>query len=167
MQIVSKRLFTILWAIYSISASYGLSFTVDKITYSTLSDNTVKVTGFSFSLTEVTIPSTVEYNNVTYQVKEIGDKGLCGFKSSLSPRSKMTALIISEGIERIGTSAVTSNANLKTVSLPASLIEIGDMAFNNLESLVEYTIPVNNNLSKIGAEAFAECPKLFKEKPLL
>ena len=156
-----------LWTSFSISASYGLSFTVDKITYATLSTNTVKVTGFNFSMTEVTIPSTVEYKNVIYQVKEIDDKGLCGFKTSSDPRSKMTTLIISEGVEKIGNNAVTSNEKLKTISLPASLIEIGDKAFYKLEALVEYTIPVNNNLSRIGSEAFSECPKLFKEKPLL
>lgn len=167
MRMLSKRLIFALWTICSVSTSYGLSFTVDKITYETLSANTVKVTGFNFSMTEVTIPSTVEYKNVIYQVKEIGDKGLRGFKTSVDPRSKMTTLIISEGVEKIGTSAVTSNEKLKTVSFPASLKEIGDKAFSNLKALVEYTIPENNNLSKIGAEAFSECPKLFKEKPLL
>ena len=167
MHFFSKRIVMALWACCSISASYALKFTVDKITYETLTDNTVKVSGFNFNLIDVTIPSTVEYKNVIYQVKEIGDKGLCGFKTSLDPRSKMTTLIISEGVEKIGTSAVTSNASLKTVSFPASLKEIGDKAFNNLGALVEYIIPVNNNLSKIGAEAFSGCPKLFKEKPLL
>lgn len=151
----------------TISVSYALKFTVDKITYETLSDNTVKVTGFSFSLKEVVIPSTVEYQNVVYQVKEIGDKGLYGYKSSAYPTSQMTSLVISEGIEKIGEMGVARNSLLETVCFPSSLVEIGDKAFYNLKGLREYTIPETNNLTKIGAEAFSECPKLFKEKPLL
>ena len=64
MHFFSKRIVMALWACCSISASYALKFTVDKITYETLTDNTVKVSGFNFNLIDVTIPSTVEYKNV-------------------------------------------------------------------------------------------------------
>jgi len=151
----------------SISASYALTFTVDNITYETLSDNTVKVTGFTFSLKEVVIPSTVEYQNVVYQVKEIGDKGLYGYISNAYPTSQMTSLVISEGVEKIGEMGVARNDLLETVCFPSSLVEIGDKAFCNLKGLREYTIPETNNLTKIGAEAFSSCPKLFKGEPLL
>lgn len=150
----------------SISVSYALTFTVDEITYETLSDNTVKVTGFTFSLKEVIIPSTVEYKNVEYQVKEIGYKGLYGYISN-SEVSKMESLVISEGVEKIGGLGVACNRYLKTVSLPASLKEIGNKAFYSLGALQEYTIPDSNNLMRIGEEAFYECPNLFKGKPLL
>lgn len=167
MSMFSKRMIMTLLVCCSISASYALKFAVDKISYETLSDSTVKVTGFDFSLIEVTIPSTVEYKNVIYQVKEIGYRGLLGFKSSPASNSKMTKLVISEGIEKIGESGVASNGYLKTVSLPASLKEIGNKGFYKLGALQEYTIPDSNNLTRIGDEAFSECPNLFKGKPLL
>lgn len=141
----------------TISVSYALKFTVDKITYETLSDNTVRVTGFNFSMTEVTIPSTVEYKNVIYQVKEIGEKGLfCSTSSS----SKMQTLVISEGVEVLGSQAVKGNKQLKTVELPSSLTSIGEKAFDGLTTLETVRFPNGSKLQTISKYAFNGCKKL-------
>lgn len=138
--------------------SFGLTFTVDNIKYTTFSENnTVKVTGFAFSLVNVVIPSTVVYNNIEYQVKSIGNKGLYGYNSSSSSRSKMESLVISEGVESIEGRGVLSNSKLKTVSLPSSLIEIGDSAFYYLSNLKSVIFPNGSNLKTIGEFAFWEC----------
>ena len=158
MHFFSKRIVMALWACCSISASYALKFTVDKITYETLTDNTVKVSGFDFYLIDVTIPSTVEYQNVVYQVKQIGDKGLYGNKSS--KYSKMETLVISEGIEIIGNNAIQSNKYLKSVFLPKSLKKIGDSAFSSLKSLAEVHFPNGSTLQTISKEAFNSCKQL-------
>ncbi len=153
-----KRLVTVFLSLCVFSVSYGLVFTVDKITYTTLDDSSVKVTGFSFSLVDVVIPSEVTYQNVIYQVKEIGNRGLVGYKNSSS--SKMETLVISEGIEKIGLRGVNSNSKLKSVTLPNSLIEIGANAFSSLSSLMVVDFPNGSNLKTIGDEAFYNCAKL-------
>ena len=154
-----KRLLLLTALFCFVSVSYG--FTVDKITYTTLDDNSVKVTGFSFSLVDVVIPSEVTYNNVTYQVKEMGYKGLYGYNSSASTKySKMETLVISEGIELLNELSIASNRNLKQVSLPSTLIEIGKKAFNNGTNIQSVIFPNGSNLLAIGEEAFNECENL-------
>lgn len=143
------------------SVSYGLKFTVDGITYTTLDDNSVKVTGFKFSLVDVVIPSEVTYNSVKYMVKEIDEKGLNGYNASATTKySKMESLVISEGIEKIGKSAVSSNINLESVSLPCSLKEIGESAFSALKSLKEVKFPNGSTLQTISNGAFKSCKVL-------
>lgn len=131
----------------------GLTFTVDNITYKTLTDNTVVVSSFTHSLTEVVIPSTVIYNDMEYEVKEINAKGLYG-------PSSMESLTISEGIEKIGKSGVGSNNKLKTVILPSTLVEIGESAFDELSSLETVSFPNGSKLQTISKNAFNDCKKL-------
>ncbi|MBO4659104.1 MAG: leucine-rich repeat protein [Prevotella sp.] len=156
-----KRLLTLTILLCFFSVSYGLKFTVDDITYTTLDNASVKVTGFKFSLINVVIPSQVLYNNVEYQVKEIGDKGLYGYNSTATTKySKLETLVISEGIEKIGINGIASNNNLKSVSLPNSLTELGNSAFYSCDALTTVTFPNGSNLVIIGDEAFYECKKL-------
>lgn len=154
-----KRLLLLTTLLCFVSVSYG--FTVNNITYTTLNGTSVKVTGFSFSLVNVVIPSEVTYNNVVYQVKEIGDKGLYGYKSTANTKySKMETLVISEGIEKIGINGIASNNKLKSVSLPSSLTEICNSAFYSCDVLTTVDFPNGSNLETIGDEAFHECKKL-------
>ena len=140
----------------SMTMSYALTFTVDDITYTTLTDaNTVKVVNFNKSLVNVVIPSEVTYKSVIYKVKAIGKEGLYGYKNSTY--SKMESLIISEGIETIDANAVENNKQLKTVSLPNSLVEIGNYAFRNLKTLETVDFPNESSLQKIGSNAFDGC----------
>ena len=132
---------------------------MDGVTYTTLDDTSVKVTGFSLSLVDVVIPSEVTYQNVTYQVKEIGEKGL--FCSS-SSTSKMKTLVISEGVEKIGKQGISGNKALQTVELPSTLEEIGSEAFNNLSSLTMVTFPNGSTLKTISDKAFRYCRILEK-----
>ena len=153
MHVFTKRMILALWIFFSVSASYGLTFTVDNITYKTLTDNTVVVSSFTHSLTEVVIPSTVIYNDMEYEVKEINAKGLYG-------PSSMVSLTISEGIEKIGKNGVGSNNKLKTVILPSTLVEIGESAFDELSSLETVSFPNGSNLQTISKKAFNDCKNL-------
>lgn len=154
-----KRLFVVITLLAAfILMSFGATFTVDKITYTTLTDNEVAVTGFNYSMIEVTIPSTVTYNNVEYKVTRINDKGLYGNKNS--QKSKVQILTISEGVEWIGKNGVQRNSSLKTISLPSTLTYIGEQAFDGLTALERVTFPNGSTLKTISKEAFDGCTKL-------
>jgi len=156
--IIMKRFLCYSIFFLSMTMSYALTFTVDDITYTTFGNgNKVKVTGFNFSLINVVIPSSVEYNGVQYIVKSIGPKGLKGFKTTASPKSKMQTLVISEGIEIIESNGVISNSSLTSVFLPSTLIEIGDSAFISVPNLNSVTFPNGSSLNRIGAGAFMSC----------
>ena len=156
-----KRFLSIILFVCFFSASFGLNFRIDNISYTTLDETSVKVSGFAFSLIDVVIPPEVTYNNVTYQVKEIGDKGLYGYNSTATTKySKMETLVISEGIEKIGINGIASNNKLKSVSLPNSLTEMGNSAFYSCDALTIVEFPNGSNLEIIGDEAFRSCKKL-------
>ena len=58
----------------------------------------------------------------------------------------------------IGESVFRQCAALASVTLPNSLISIGDSAFNSCKSLLSITIP--NSVTKIDGYALANCSKL-------
>lgn len=138
--------------------SFGATFTVDKIKYKTLTDSTVVVTGFTLSMTDVVIPSKVIYADVEYEVKEIAERGLNGYKSGTS--SSMESLTIEEGIEKIGKEGILNNKKLQKVSLPSTLVEIGERSFCNSTGLLSVEFPNGSNLLVIGDEAFRGCKYL-------
>ncbi len=66
----------------------------------------------------------------------------------------ITSIVIEEGVMGIGTHAFMGLYGLKSVSLPASLICIGEQAFNQCRYLETVTIPENSELMELGNEAF-------------
>ncbi|HCN52478.1 MAG TPA: hypothetical protein DIS88_01370 [Prevotella sp.] len=92
-------------------------FTVDHIKYSVISttDNTVQVEGIDDNtITDLTIPGTVEYNGTNYQVTTI--KGY-----SFNNNNVLKNVVVSEGITTIGYSAFGICSNLESISLPKTL----------------------------------------------
>ena len=72
-------------------------------------------------------------------------------------------LTIKEGTKTIADGALFNvfcgpTENIKTISLPNSLIRIGDLAFNGCTSLTEITIPAS--VEQIGDYAFLGCESL-------
>ncbi len=91
----------------------------------------------------------------------------------------ITAVIVEEGITRIGSNSFSGFANLADVKLPESLKSIGSMAFSSCSSLSDITIPdgcsdiggafaysglksikLPKSLTEIGGATFRECVKL-------
>ena len=70
----------------------------------------------------------------------------------------ITAVVVQEGVTAIGTDAFYGCTRLKNVTLPASLTQIGDMAFEMCENLTEITVP--DNVVSIGDDAFRGCTQL-------
>ena len=99
------------------------------------------------------IPS--EYNGIP--VKKIGDGAFDDMGSY--PDQFFTRVIISEGITHIGKRAFWFYREIKSISLPDSLISIGDQAFAK-SGLTSLSIP--SNVSHIGIRVFEECPGTLK-----
>ena len=70
--------------------------------------------------------------------------------------TELTSIEIPEGITQI--SGFTNCSNLASVSLPSTLISIGEAAFSGCSSLTSITI--NGNISSLGSYAFESCDKL-------
>lgn len=72
----------------------------------------------------VTIPSTVTYNNNTYNVTSIGF-------TAFADCSDLTSVTIPEGVTRIVDQAFEDCPNLASIKIPSSVTSIGYMAFSN------------------------------------
>ena len=131
----------------------GYSFCVDGIYYNITGSNTVDVAsdGENSYSGIVTIPSSVGYNGVTYQVTGIGNDAFynCSDLDSVSIPPTVTA---------IRHDAFYNCSVLEHVTLPSGLTTIGDNAFHLCWNLRDITIP--DNVENIGVGAFMECSNL-------
>lgn len=100
---------------------------------------------------DLIIPSTVTYNDETYYVKSIKN-------SAFFECSKITSLVIEEGIEEIGDQAFQGCTRLKTVSLPNTLITCGIQDFALCKNLETVNIPTS--LTVLPNAMFRECTSL-------
>ena len=99
--------------------------TVDGMTYICVENlKTAKLIKGIPETKDVTIPSTITVDGVTYQVTDIDRSAFFGFGT-------IENLIVSEGIKKIGLTAFKNCYKLKTIELPSSLTSIGDYAFEN------------------------------------
>ena len=73
-------------------------------------------------------------------------------------RAKVKALVVEEGVTRLGTHAFRSCTAMETVSLPESLTVIGDNAFAFYSVLM--SVSLSRNLSSIEGHAFYYCDAL-------
>ena len=77
-------------------------------------------------------------------------KLICG--SALSGYTKLTSIVIPDGVTGIGNYAFSGCTGLTSVSLPNSIVKIGDYAFYNCTKPTSLTIPTN--VTSIGDSAF-------------
>ena len=94
-----------------------------------------------------TIPATVLY---------IEDDALVKFGKNASTT---TTLVLPEGLLRIGNNALKQSF-IKTITIPASVQEIGTSAFESCTNLTTITFAENSLLTHIGNTAFKSCSKL-------
>jgi len=128
------------------------TFTVDGIKYTVLTENTVEVSGYEETLTEVTIPKTVtDGDNKSYMVTEIGHNAFINCSS-------LTSIILPDSVVSIGQSAFYQCNSLENITLPANLKSIGIQAFFNCYSLKSITLP--DGITTINMSAFAHCSGL-------
>lgn len=104
--------------VLSADAAY---FTIDGINYKTLDDSTVAVDGCGSSLTEITVPATVDHNGRSYSVVSIAE-------SSFSSNRSLVTLRAAESVKEVGRQAFFLASALREVYLPG-VTTLGEDAF--------------------------------------
>ena len=103
---------------------------------------------------DVTIPSTITVNGVTYKVKAIGNNAFATFSGTREIKS----LTISEGIESIGDKAFYWCSGFEHLVIPEGVKTIGSDAFSDCFSVKRLDLP--SSLTSIGENAFYDMRNL-------
>ena len=99
----------------------------------------------------VTIPATVNYENIEYSVTSIGESAFWG-------NNFLTVVTIPNSVTSIKRYAFAYCSRLTTASIPNSVTSIGENVFQGCSSLTSVTIP--NTLSSISSYFFDGCKAL-------
>ena len=153
---MKKSLFCFLILLMVPLASMAYDFEVDGIYYKQTGSSSVAVT-YKVTPTwdsdytppysgDITIPSTVNYNNKSYAVTSIGD-------SAFMYCASLPSITIPEGVTSIGDSAFYWSG-LTSITIPESVTSIGDGAFY-CSGLTSITIP--EGVTSIGDGVFYGC----------
>ena len=166
------------WRMFSTINALSFDFCVDGIYYKKTSNNTVEVT-YKDILNNVytgnvTIPSSIKVNNVTYNVTAIGTYAfyMCTNLTSVSlPNtitiidgcafekcSKLTSFTIPNSVTTLGVDAFSSCTSLHSIDIPNSVTKIDMMAFSNCTAMT--TVTIGSGVTSIAEKAFSECSAL-------
>ncbi len=121
------------------------------------SNNEASVTGLSnLNITDVVIPDTVTYENVTYTITSIG---VDAFKASSTTSSNIRTITMSDNITKIETEAFYNCTSLRYIKLSKNLKTIKTAAFYNCTALVNIELP--ETVSTLAQKAFMNCSSLY------
>lgn len=165
---MKKLILPLLVAIFTAVQTFAYDFSAVSPSGHTLyyeyiskSDKTVRVTFELWNGTdapynttpsgEITIPSTVTYEETTYSVTEIASYAFFGC-------NKITSVTIQEGITIIMDDAFDECSKLQSLYLPNSLKTLKSWVFRACEKLKNIELP--NSLSTIDASCFSGCKSL-------
>jgi hypothetical protein len=117
---------------------------------------------------DITIPSSIEYNNVTYKVNGIiaptqvthWSSNTVSTENGAFQDCKITSIAMPKIATDIPTGAFYNCHELKKIILPDNIQYISDAAFAGCSSLVEIKLP--ESVSHIGEFAFGNCYSLRK-----
>ena len=142
----------ILSVFFSISASADV-VEVDGIYYNLIEKaKQAEVTnGDNLYTGDITMPSSINVNDVDYTVTSIGEWAFSGC-------SGLTSIIIPNSVTGIGKEAFRNCSGLTSVTIPNSVTRIGEYAFFNCSGLTSVTIP--NSVTSIGEYVFSNCTGL-------
>lgn len=122
-----------------------------KLTIDT-SGRTAKYTGpVNQKASQVSIPSTVKYDGVTYKVTAVAEGAFKG-------NANLKKVTIGSNVTTIGKNAFANCKKLKTITMGKKVKTIGDKAFYKCIALTKIKIP--GTVNKIGKQAFYGCKKL-------
>ena len=139
-------------------------FRVGQLYYSVISNSSVMVYGYNRSNppTDLFIPSTITYQGTTYSVAAIDHYAFCYYLNGgdvvYSPCTTLTSVTIPNSVIEIGEEAFSGCTNLTSVNIGNSVTSIGNYAFFNCSSLTSVTIP--DSVTYIGFSAFEYCESL-------
>ena len=163
--------------------SHAHDFVVDGIYYNYIDKDakTVEVTHGSYPGigtieygNDVTIPSNVTYDGITYFVTTIKEQAFynCTYLTSVTiPNSvstigdeafsgciRLTSVTIPNSVSTIGKYAFSGCTGMTSVTIPNSVSIIGEYVFSGCTGLTSITIP--NSVTTIDNQAFAACTGL-------
>ena len=122
---------------------------------------------------DVTIPSTVTYNSIVYDVIGIGNNAFdeSTITSISLPNSiktieeeaffdcrQLTSIVLPQSLQSLGQGAFNGCSSLTTVNIPSGITRINDKTFYGCKSLSYIIIP--KEISYIGQYAFSGCTDL-------
>ncbi len=153
-----QRFTSFLVALFLATIVHAYDFQAGDLYYNILSDGTAEVTfqkQYSSDnyagLTDVTIPSTVTNDGVTYKVTSIGESA---FKNCTT----MTSVIVPNCITSIKKEAFYGCREITSITIPEGITNIEDYTFYDCRSLASVIIP--SNITSIGEQAFRQCSNL-------
>jgi Flp pilus assembly protein protease CpaA len=126
----AKERFTTITIAYNYNSEQEVL--VDNLYYS-FDGSIATVTGCSGSVTNLAIPSEVEYNNQTYSVTSIGSSAFYGC-------SGLTSITIPNSVTSIGNYAFYGCTGLTSVTIPNSVTSIESSAFYYCASLQRFIV---------------------------
>lgn len=155
-------LLTVLMAICHTAIAYDFSVVVPSgqtLFFNIISGNTVEVTRektnspyyTTYPSGDLVIPATVTFNDITYNVTQIGAYAFLDCSS-------LTSVTIPDGVTSIGQHALQSCTGLTSVTIPDGVTSIGQHAFQYCTGLTSVTIP--DGVTSVGNAAFHNCSGL-------
>ena len=177
----SKKIISLLLSILMIITSIPLMavnsfatecFTSGDYQYTVLDDGTAKITRYTGSATELTIPSEIDghsvtsigyqafYGTVYYNDESNWDNGILYIGNHLiEAKSDISGSVeIKQGTKMIAVGAFLRCKSLTGITIPDSVTSISDSAFSCCSSLTSITIP--DSVINIGSYAFEDCKSL-------
>ena len=128
----SLRLWVVICSfVFTYNEAWG--FEIDGISYS-LSGSTVRITGCDFSIKEIVLPDSVEYNGKKYPVTEMANK-------AFAQHSNLEKIKLPESIISIGYKCFANCTSLKKLEIPSNVESIGESCLEGCKSLEELVVP--------------------------
>lgn len=126
---------------------------------------TARITGYTGSNTELTIPSKISWSSDVVASGEYGaathfeyEVDVVEIGSAFEHNQSLTSVTIPNSVTNIGNNAFRGCTRLASVTMPNSVTSIGDYAFQGCTSLTSVTIP--NSVTNLGNAAFSSCTEL-------
>lgn len=145
--------------VYSLAKSVNLTnydFCEDGIYYNILSEEelTVEVTNDGDEGTyrgDITIPSAVTHNDLTYTVVRVGDE-------AFNECDSLYAVVLPQTIRSLGNSVFRDCDSLATMNLPDAIVEMGDSVFRSCGYLRSVRLPLS--MTEVPRYCFSGCHNL-------
>ena len=136
---------------YDMVYAFSQGYENEDFIYEVYDDGTLYIVDFKGTHSKLIVPGSIDGITVT------------GFNTCINREDDaLTELIVSEGVKEISQQSFENCHNLKSVSLPSSIVSIGSSAFEGCTNLESINIP--ENVSSIGISAFKDTKWLEKKK---